>query len=54
MQFCCFSPIQDSMGLGGAEQKAYLPAFSFVTSTNLRISSQNLLNFTFNPFDTLT
>ena len=43
------NPIQD----GG--QKPPLPAsFSPVTSTNVEVSSQNFLNFSYNPFATHT
>ena len=45
-----FNPIQD----GGGGQKAPPPiGFSPVTSTNVKISPQNFLNFSFNPFDRL-
>ena len=44
------NPIQD--GRGG--QKVPAPtSFSPVTSTNVRINSQNFLTFSFNPFDRL-
>ena len=44
-----FNPIQD----GGGGQKAPLPVFSPVTSTNVEIRPQNFLTFSFNPFDRL-
>ena len=44
-----FNPIQD-----GGGQKAPLPyQFSPLSSANVRISPQNLLVFSFNPFDRL-
>ena len=39
------NPIQDGEG-----QKAPPTSFSPVTSTNVRISPQNFLTFSFNPF----
>ena len=42
-----FNPLQD----GGAKKPP--TSFSTVTSTNVRISPQNFLNFIFNPFDWL-
>ena len=42
------NPIQD---VGG--QKSPPTSFSPVTSTNVRISAQNVLAFSFNPFATL-
>ena len=44
-----FKPIQD-----GGGQKRPPTRFSPVTSTNVGITSQNLLTFSFNPFATLT
>ena len=43
----CFNPIQD----GGA--KGPSTSFSPITSTNVGISPQNVLTFSFNPFATL-
>ena len=43
------NPIQD----GRRGQKAPLPVFPPVTSTNLGISLRNFLTFSFNPFYTL-
>ena len=40
------NPIQD-----GGTKKALPTSFSPVTSTNVRISPQNFLTFSFNPFD---
>ena len=45
------NPIQDGGGVG--VKKAPTTSFSLVTSTNVGISSQNLLTFSFNPFPTL-
>ena len=49
--FWAFNPIQD----GGGEECAKEPPDSFfpVTSTNVRISPQNFLTFSFNPFENL-
>ena len=47
-----FSPIQDG-GEGGGVQKVPPTRFSPVTSTNVRISPQNLLTFNLDPFDRL-
>ena len=43
-------PIQDGWEVG---QKDPPTSFSPVTSTNVGISSQNVLTFSFNPFDRL-
>ena len=45
------NPIQDGRREG--EQKAPSTSFPPVTSTNVGISSQNFLTFSFNPFSTL-
>ena len=45
-----FNPIQDE---GGVEQKGLSTSFSPVISTNLGISPQNFLTFSFNPLATL-
>ena len=45
-----FNPIQD-WGEGG--QKSLPTSFSPVTSTNVGISRQNFVTFSFNPFDKL-
>ena len=42
-----FKPIQDE----GAKKHPY--QFSLVTSTNVGVSPQNLITFSFNPFATL-
>ena len=48
------NPIQDGGGRGGGErQKGFPTSFSPVTSTNVRISQQNFLTFSFNLFDRL-
>ena len=44
-----FNPIQDA----GGRQKGPPISFSSVTSTNVGISPQNFLTFSFNPFATL-
>ena len=44
-----FNPIQD----GGGGKKALHTSFSFVTSEKVGISSQNFLNFSLNPCNTL-
>ena len=44
-----FNPIQDGWGV----KKAPPTSFSHVTSTNVTISPQNFLTFSFNPFDRL-
>ena len=46
-----FNPIQDGRGGGGAKRPP--TSFSPVTSTNIGISPQNILSFSFDPFDTL-
>ena len=46
------NPIQMG-GRGGGEQKVPRTSFSPVTSTNVEISPQNFLTFSFNPFATL-
>ena len=46
-----FNPIQDGCGRGG--KKPPPTRFSPVTSTNVRISPQNLLTFNLDPFDRL-
>ena len=48
------NPIQDGW-MGGAQKSPPLPVTSFppVTSTKVRISPQNFLTFSFNPFDRL-
>ena len=49
-----FNPIQDGgerVGVGG--QKGPPTSVSPVTSTNVGFGSQNFLNFSFNPFNTL-
>ena len=52
--FVDINPIQDDAGGGrGARQKGPPTSFSPVTYTNVRISPQNFLNFSFNPFDRL-
>ena len=40
-------------GWGGGGKKAPPTSFSSVTSTNIGISPQNFLTFSFNPFATL-
>ena len=45
------NPIQDG-GVGGG-QKGTTTSFSPVTSTNVGISTQNFLTFSFNPSTTL-
>ena len=49
MNICSVNPIQD----GGWEGKKPPTSFSPVTSTNVRISSQNFPTFSCNPFDRL-
>ena len=44
------NPVQDG---GGERQKGFPDSFSPVTSTNVRISQQNFLTFSFNFFDKL-
>ena len=44
-----FEPIQD----GGGGQKSPSARFSTASSTNVAISPQNFLTFSFNPFATL-
>ena len=44
------NPIQDGGKEGGGGQKAPLPVFSCVTSTNVGIIPQNFLSFIFKPF----
>ena len=39
--------------MGGGGQKGSPTSFSPVTPTNVRISPQNFLTFSFNPFDRL-
>ena len=39
--------------MGGGGQKGPATSFSSVTSTNVGISPQNFLTFSFNPFDRL-
>ena len=52
--FTGVNPIQDGGGKEGGEQKGPpLASFFTVTSTNVKISSQNFLNFSYNPFGTL-
>ena len=46
------NPIQDRGG-GGGRLGGCPTSFSSVTSTNIRISPQNFLTFSFNPFTTL-
>ena len=46
-----FNPIQDGREGGGAKRPP--TSFSPVTSTNIGISPQNILSFSFDPFDTL-
>ena len=46
------NPIQDGEG-GGQTSPPLATSFSPVTSTNVRISPQNFLTFSFNPFVTL-
>ena len=41
------------MGGGGGGKKASPTSFSPVTSTNVRVSPQDFLTFSFNPFDRL-
>ena len=56
MSFHSFNPIQDGEGEtegGGGCKKTPSTSFSPVTSTNVRISPQNFLTFSFNPFPTL-
>ena len=48
-----FNPIQDGGGQWRAGQKGPPTSFSPVTSTNVGISPQNFLTFSFNPFATL-
>ena len=47
-----FNPIQDGGGRGGGAKRP-TTSFSPVTSTNIGLSSQNFLTFSFNPFATL-
>ena len=49
------NPIHDGGrgGEGGQKDPPTLPVFSSVTSTNVGISPQNFLTFSFNPFATL-
>ena len=47
------NPNQDGGGEDLKRPKAPLTSFSPVTSTNVGISPQNFLNFSFNPFTTL-
>ena len=49
-QICNLDPVQDG---GGGGQKGPPTSFSSVTSTNVGISPQNILTFSFNPFHTL-
>ena len=46
-----FNPIQDGEG-GGGWAKRPPTSFSPVTSTNVGISPENFLSFSFNPFVT--
>ena len=48
-QYIDFNPVRD--GKRGWEQKG--PSFFSVTSTNVGISTQTSLTFSFNPFATL-
>ena len=48
-----FNPIQDGGGAGGGGAKRPTTSFSPVTSTNIGLSPQNFLTFSFNPFATL-
>ena len=47
-----FNPVQDEDG-SGAKQPPSPTIFSSVTSTNVVISPQNFLTFSFNSFATL-
>ena len=50
------NPIQDESGGGGGggtKSSPHPTSFSSVTSTNVGISPQNFLTFSFNPFATL-
>ena len=50
MMLICINPIQD---LGGGGQKDPPKSFSPVTSTNVGLSPQNFLTFSFNTFATV-
>ena len=51
-QYIDFNPVRD--GKRGGEQKGPTPtSFFSVTSTNVGISTQTSLTFSFNPFATL-
>ena len=50
MMLICINPIQDG---GGGRQKGPPTSFSPVTSTNVELSPQNFLTFSFNTFATV-
>ena len=47
------NPIQDGGRGGGGRQKGPPTSFSPVTSTNVGVSPQNFLTFSFNPLATV-
>ena len=47
LKYCTFNPVQDARGWG---QKDPPTSFCNVTSTNVGISAQIFLTFSFNPF----